>query len=99
MTRNWLLSICVCLAVLCSRPALAVDWLVFLVDRSNSIDDRELALQRQADIKLLSDRTVIQAQRAVQVAVVEFDTQAQVVVSWTDAKSAARRYSRRSARR
>ncbi len=46
------------LALLCAGlapPCLAVDWLVLVVDRSNSIDDRELALQRNAYVRLLSD--------------------------------------------
>ncbi|MCG8593261.1 MAG: DUF1194 domain-containing protein [Kiloniellales bacterium] len=43
------------LACLAPVPAAATDWLVLLVDRSNSIDPEELRLQRQAYIRLLTD--------------------------------------------
>jgi hypothetical protein len=77
-------------------PCAAIDWLVFVVDRSNSIDDRELALQRSAYIRLLADPGVISALGDVQVAIVEFDTRAEIVVDWTDPQSAARLYQRKS---
>jgi Protein of unknown function (DUF1194) len=73
-------------------PCAAVDWLVLVVDRSKSIDDRELALQRGAYIRLLSDANVISALDGAQVAIVEFDTRAEIVVDWTDPQTAARRY-------
>ena len=75
-----------------SSPAVAQKWLVLLVDRSNSIDDRELALQRDAYVRLLSDAAVIQALADTQVAIVEFDTRPEIVVDWTDPASAARAY-------
>jgi Protein of unknown function (DUF1194) len=75
-----------------SPPCLALDWLVLLVDRSNSIDDRELALQRNAYVRLLSDASVVSALGGARVAIVEFDTRPEIVVDWTDAKSAARAY-------
>jgi Protein of unknown function (DUF1194) len=77
-------------------PCAAIDWLVFVVDRSNSIDDRELALQRGAYVRLLSDAGVISALGDARVAIVEFDTRAEIVVDWTDPQSAARLYRRKS---
>ena len=73
-------------------PCAAIDWLVLVVDRSKSIDDRELALQRGAYVRLLSDASVISALDGAQVAIVEFDTRAEIVVEWTDPETAARRY-------
>jgi hypothetical protein len=77
-------------------PCAAIDWLVLVVDRSNSIDDRELALQRAAYVRLLSDANVISALGDVRVAIVEFDTRPEIVVDWTDPQSAARLYRRKS---
>ena len=85
----WLL----CLAPL---PAKAADWLVLLVDRSNSIDDTELRLQREAYIRLLTDEAIVQALQNTRVAIVEFDTRAEVVAGWSNALGAARSYSRMS---
>jgi hypothetical protein len=87
------------LAALCMSlplPCAAIDWLVLVVDRSNSIDDHELALQRAAYVRLLSDANVISALGNAQVAIVEFDTRAEIVVDWTDPESAARLYERKS---
>jgi hypothetical protein len=81
---------------LCPLPCAAIDWLVLVVDRSKSIDDRELALQRRAYIRVLSDANVISALGDVQVAIVEFDTRAEIVVDWTDPLNAARLYQRKS---
>ena len=69
---------------------------MFVVDRSNSIDDRELTLQRSAYVRLLSDAGVIGALGETKVAIVEFDTRAEIVVDWTDPESAARLYQRKS---
>ena len=91
-TAAALAALCLSLPV----PCAAIDWLVFVVDRSNSIDDRELALQRSAYIRLLADPGVISALGDVQVAIVEFDTRAEIVVDWTDPQSAARLYQRKS---
>ena len=91
MTRLFLA--CVLLA-LCSAPAAAVDWLVLIVDRSNSIDLEELALQRRAYVEVLSDPDVQAAIGDGQVALIEFDRRAELVVDWTDPASAARRYAR-----
>jgi hypothetical protein len=77
---------------LSSSPCAAIDWLVFVVDRSKSIDDRELTLQRSAYVRLLSDASVISALDHAQVAIVEFDTRAEIVVDWTDPATAARSY-------
>ncbi len=76
-------------------PALAVDWLVLVIDRSNSIDAQELRLQREAYGRLLSDQAVLDALRGTQVAIVEFDTRPEIVSRWADAEDAGRRYSRR----
>jgi hypothetical protein len=78
-----------------SRPCAAVDWLVLVVDRSSSVDERELALQRNAYIRLLSDADVISALGPARVAIVEFDTRPEIVVDWTDPASAARAYRRK----
>ena len=83
----------ICTALLLdSPPCSALDWLVLVVDRSKSIDDRELALQRNAYIRLLSDPSVISALGDTHVAIVEFDTRSEIVVDWMDAQSAARAY-------
>jgi hypothetical protein len=79
-------------AALGAPAARAVDWLVLLVDRSNSIDGRELLLQRSAYVRLLSDPEVIRALGGAKVAIVEFDTRPEIVVEWTDAASAAATY-------
>jgi len=81
-----------------SRPCAAIgsiDWLVLVVDRSKSIDEHELALQRSAYIHLLSDADVIRALGSAKVAIVEFDTRAEVVVDWTDPAAAALAYRRK----
>jgi Protein of unknown function (DUF1194) len=80
-----------------TSPARAVDWLVLLVDRSNSIDSRELMLQRGAYVRLLSDPEVIRALDNAMVAIVEFDTRPEIIVEWTDAASAAEIYSHKPA--
>jgi Protein of unknown function (DUF1194) len=76
----------------CPLPCAAIDWLVLVVDRSKSIDDRELALQRSAYVRLLSDANVISALDGAHVAIVEFDTRSEIVVDWTDPATAARLY-------
>jgi hypothetical protein len=83
------------MCALLPQPCLAIDWLVLVVDRSMSVDDRELALQRSAYIRLLSEPGVIGALGGAQVAIVEFDTSSQIVVDWTDAGSAAAAYRRK----
>jgi hypothetical protein len=89
---SWLVGTVCATMFLGSSPSAAVDWLVLVVDRSNSIDDRELALQRNAYVRLLSDASVIGALGDARVAIVEFDTGPEVVVDWTDPRSAARAY-------
>ena len=87
------------LGLLCAAaasPCRAVDWLVLVVDRSNSIDERELALQRNAYVRLLSDAAVIQALGPAKVAIVEFDSRSEIVVDWTDPAAAAFAYRRKS---
>lgn len=82
------------LSALPPRPGWAVDWLVFVVDRSTSVDRRELALQREAYAGLLSDPGVVEALKGTKVAIVEFDTSPEIMVEWTDPESAARAYRR-----
>ena len=65
---------------------------MLVVDRSKSIDDRELTLQRNAYIRLLSDAGVVSALDGAHVAIVEFDTRPEIVVDWTDPRGAARAY-------
>ena len=72
-----------------SGSCAAVDWLVLVVDRSKSVDEHELALQRNAYIRLLSDADVIHALGPAKVAIVEFDTRPEIVVDWTDPATAA----------
>jgi Protein of unknown function (DUF1194) len=79
-----------------ASSCLAVDWLVLVVDRSKSIDDRELALQRSAYVRLLSDAAVIQALGPAKVAIVEFDTRSEIVVDWSDPAAAALAYQHKS---
>lgn len=75
-------------------PARATDWLVLLVDRSNSIDARELRLQREAYVRVLRDPAVLRALADTQVALIEFDTRAELVVPWRSAEAAAAHYAR-----
>jgi hypothetical protein len=77
---------------LTSLPCAAIDWLVLVVDRSKSIDDHELTLQRNAYVRLLSDASVVSALDGAHVAIVEFDTRSEIVVDWTDPETAARLY-------
>ena len=93
---RWAASLLAALVASTPAPCAAIDWLVFVVDRSNSIDDRELALQRSAYVQLLSDTNVIGALGHAQVAIVEFDTRPEIVVDWTDPQGAARLYRRKS---
>lgn len=89
---TWSVGVISALIALGAPPCAALDWLVLVVDRSKSIDDRELALQRHAYIRLLSDASVISALGDAQVAIVEFDTRPEIVVGWTNAPGAARAY-------
>ena len=82
------------IVALAPGPAGATDWLVLLVDRSNSIDDRELRLQRDAYVRVLTDPEVAAALADTQVALIEFDTRAELVVPWKPAAEVARRYAR-----
>ena len=73
-------------------PAAALDWLVFAIDRSSSIDPAELQLQRQAYVDVLRDAQVASLLRHTMVAIVEFDDTAETVVPFTTAPLAALRY-------
>ncbi len=91
--RRWLLMLCGALALFCpSTPALAVDWLVLVVDRSNSIDADELRLQRQAYVDVLNDSHIVRALKDTSVAIIEFDSTATVIVPWSSARGAAAQY-------
>ncbi|MFC3227515.1 DUF1194 domain-containing protein [Marinibaculum pumilum] len=70
----------------------ALDWLVFVVDRSSSIDAEELQLQRQAYVDALRDPRVAQMLRHSQVAIVEFDSTAETVVPFAPPLVAAQAY-------
>jgi hypothetical protein len=95
-TVRWAAGVLAVLMASSPLPCVAIDWLVLVVDRSNSIDDRELALQRSAYVRLLSDASVIRALGHAQVAIVEFDTRAEIMVDWTDPRSAADLYRRKA---
>lgn len=95
-TAHWMRGLALAVVALASSPCAALDWLVLVVDRSKSIDDGELALQRRAYVRLLSDDAVVSALAGAQVAIVEFDTRSEIVVDWTDPASAARAYRRKS---
>lgn len=88
--RRWSLGAAILLAA--PGAAAAVDWLVLVVDRSSSIDSAELALQRQAYVDVLRDEEIAPLLRDARVAIVEFDTIATVVVDWSSADEASRRY-------
>lgn len=64
-------------------------WLVLVVDRSGSISDEELSLQRAAYVSILRDPTMAEAFARTKVAIVEFDTTAEIVVDWTGATEAS----------
>jgi len=93
---RYLLPLVALLTALHAGAARATDWLVLLVDRSNSIDAGELRLQREAYVRVLTDPEVLQALADTQVALIEFDTRAELVVPWDTAEAVARRYARRS---
>lgn len=87
------------LSTVLTQPVRSLDWLVMVIDRSTSIDDRELALQREAYARLLSDPGVIEALEGARVAIVEFDTSPEIMVEWTDPQSAAHAYRSRQSDR
>lgn len=67
-------------------------WLVLVVDRSGSIDDDELRLQRNAYVEILRDPGMTAAFANAQIAIVEFDNTAEVAVGWSSARVAADLY-------
>lgn len=67
-------------------------WLVLAVDRSGSIDDDELRLQRNAYVEILSDPEIGATFAGTRVAIIEFDTRAELVVDWSTLAGAAERY-------
>ena len=69
-----------------------IDWLVLLIDRSRSIDEDELRLQRSAYARLLNDPAVISALGEAKVAIVEFDSTAEIMVDWASPQRAAELY-------
>jgi len=82
------------LSPLAATPAAANEWLVLLVDRSNSVDDGELALQRQAYLNVLNDPEVIEFLGETLVAIVEFDSDTYVMSDFRPPMDAAARYAR-----
>lgn len=93
MSSRFVLMLCGALALLSlPAPVQAVDWLVLVVDRSNSIDADELHLQRQAYVDVLNDGKIVRALKDTAVAIVEFDSTATIIVPWTTAPDAAARY-------
>lgn len=78
--------------LLSAQPARALDWIVLVVDRSNSVTREQLSLQRQAYAAVLRDEGIAEMLRDAGVAIVEFDSTAEVVVPWTTAADAAARY-------
>ena len=92
-TFRGVLTVCAMLALATlSAPAHAVDWLVLVVDRSNSIDADELHLQRQAYVDVLNDGKIARALQDTLIAIVEFDNTATIIVPWTTARDAAAQY-------
>lgn len=67
-------------------------WLVLAVDRSGSIDDDELRLQRDAYVDILRDPEMASAFANASVAIVEFDNSAEIAVNWSSATEAAEAY-------
>lgn len=81
--------------LLVSNAAIAqpvTTWLVLVVDRSGSIDDDELRLQRGAYVEILRDPAMADAFASARIAIVEFDNTAEVAVDWSRAAEAANRY-------
>jgi hypothetical protein len=73
--------------------AAMVDWLVLLVDASESIDPHDYRLQREAYVDVLQDPAIDSLLEGARIAIVEFATTPQVVVAWTDdSRRAARAY-------
>jgi hypothetical protein len=73
--------------------AAMVDWLLLLVDSSESIDPHEYRLQRQAYVNVLQDPAIGPLLEGARIAIVEFASRPQVVVAWTDdPEGAARAY-------
>lgn len=67
-------------------------WLVLVVDRSGSISDDELRLQRNAYVEILRDPQMADTFRSTRIAIVEFDNLAEVAVGWSTASAAADAY-------
>jgi hypothetical protein len=72
--------------------AAMLDWLVLLVDASESIERHEYRLQRQAYVSVLQDSEIGLLLEGARIAIVEFATTPQVVVAWTGPRRAARTY-------
>jgi hypothetical protein len=78
--------------ILLASPAAAIDWLVFVIDRSASIDAAEYALQRNAYVRLLADEDALDALGGATVAIVEFDSRPEVMVEWSEPAAAGKAY-------
>lgn len=80
-----------------AAQAALVDWLVLLIDASESIDSHEYRLQHQAYVNVLHNPDIGLLLEGSMIAIVEFATAPRVVVAWTDApRQAARAYAGRS---
>jgi hypothetical protein len=75
-----------------ASSAAMVDWLVLLIDASESIEPQEYRLQRQAYVNVLQDPGIGLLLEGAKIAILEFATTPQVVVAWSDAGRAARAY-------
>lgn len=74
--------------------AAMIEWLVLLVDASESIEPPEYRLQHQAYVNVLRDSEIGLLLEGARIAIVEFASRPQVVVAWTDPRKAARAYAR-----
>ena len=74
--------------------AAMIEWLVLLVDASESIEPPEYRLQHQAYVNVLRDSEIGLLLEGARIAIVEFASRPQVVVAWADPRQAARAYAR-----
>ena len=94
LCHRMLLAACLLLAPWPAFAEAVENWLVLVVDRSGSIDDNELRLQRSAYVEILGDPAMAAAFAATRVAIVEFDNRPEAAVDWSTMPEAAERYAR-----